>query len=244
MPINPSIPVVTIVQTSSPDWLDWVRQQKSFRYEGHQTNFTCSRRPNGKWYGVKKIYSSDKPKPVALYIGADEDCTLATLSEIHSRFAMDWVDFWEWFHGDRQKKRSPSGSTSKADCTTDERVTQLEEKLKQVTADRDQLLIRLGNGKIQASEDAQTRIQQLEARVTELDNLNWELEKRYTTVEDINQKYLRQLTELKAQVEQLVVHENKCTTDAAALLNQLKPLLGKGHKVTLSKLEAFLEGSN
>lgn len=242
MPINPSIPAVTPKEVSSPDWLDWVKEQKSFRYEGDRTNFTCSRRPNGKWYGVKKIHSSAKPKPIALYIGADEDCTLATLAEIHSRFAMDWVDFWQWYHSAERNKRSHSGSTSTVDCTTDERVKQLEEKLKQVTADRDQLLIRLGNGKIQANEDAQKRIAQLEARVVELDNANWELEKRYTEVDHLSQKYLRQLTELKAQVEQSVVQQKKCTTDAATLLNQLKPLLGKGHKVTLSKLEAFLEG--
>lgn len=86
--------------------------------------------------------------------------------------------------------------------TTKEELETLEAELKRVTQDRDNLLIRLGNGKIQASEDDRHKIRQLEARVTELDNTNWELEKRYSEVNELWNRSEKKRTELQAQLEE------------------------------------------
>jgi hypothetical protein len=121
---------VSGIPIDSPQWFDWLGQQSSFRYQGSLTNFTCNRRPNGKWYGVKKVHSSDKGSiPIALYIGADKDCTLAKLQEIHERFSMSNWDFWRWYHSPERKgkkKQIPGGCTTDPSCTTPRRELQTE----------------------------------------------------------------------------------------------------------------------
>lgn len=126
----------------------------------------------------------------------------------------------------KEKYETETQPTSQS---TDE-IAKLKDELERITQDRDALLIRLGNGKIQASEDAQQRIKQLEARVTELDNANWELEKRYTQVNELWRQSERKLTELQAQLS-----DNQ--PPALDLLNQyetsyetIKPTLPKPPK--------------
>jgi hypothetical protein len=107
-----------------------------------------------------------------------------------------------------RKYETETQPTSQA---TDE-IAKLKDELERITQDRDALLIRLGNGKIQANEDAQQKISQLETRVTELDNANWELEKRYTQVNDLWHRSEQKRIELQAQL-----NECKTNTQPSAL---------------------------
>jgi hypothetical protein len=199
------------IYIDTPEWLEWLAGRNSFRYEGISTNFTCIKRKNAKWYATKKIYASSGSKAVSLYIGSD--CTLDKLQELNHYFSLEWSDFWQWYYSaERQTKKEKVVQTA-SECTTDQ-LQVLKAELEYIKIDRDNLLIKLGNAKIQANSDAQLRIEQLEQQVTKLDNYNWELEKRLITCDQIALNHQRKNAELLTENEALKAELEKLRSSA------------------------------
>ncbi len=100
-------------------------------------------------------------------------------------------------------------------------------------------------------------------KADEVGQLKVTLEQRDLSLEELEHQHLKLKHELEKAQEAIVKLTtegerlnqlyNQCITesqstkpsiDTAALLNRLKPLLGKGHKLTLSRLEEMLEYDN
>jgi len=192
----------------TPQWFDWLSNNKAFRYQDRNTNFNCNKRSSGKWYATKKVYASNGSKTVALYIGRDKDCTLAKLQELAQYYAMNWKDFWKWYYSPERKEGRKAKTTVVPDGegTTDTQVLQSELQrlrlsLEEMTADRDRQLIRIAelqnrmNSEIQACTVHQRKqLEQLESYNREIDRANGYLEKDNSRLREENQK-------LKAEVE-------------------------------------------
>ncbi len=210
------------IPIDSPQWSEWLGQQSSFRYEGSQTNFTCNRRPNGKWYGVKKVHSSDKGSvPVALYIGSDLDCTLAKLQEVHERFSMDNWDFWRWYHSPERKgkkKQIPGGYTKKPPCTTDggstETITQSSEA------------------------SLKEEIRRLGAELNLVKQMRDTAQSKYAKAVEDNGRLIRLAREAQAEIERLQSSSN--SPDPATILNRLRKERKKS-KADLKDVELIIE---
>jgi hypothetical protein len=191
------------IQLDTPEWFEWLSHTNQFKYVGNLTEMSVKRRAsNGKWYARKKVYSSDGgSKPVDLYIGNDSECTLAKLKEINAHFAKDWVAFWQWYHSPSRKPGKAKGVQTKSLYTealgsslTQEEIAQLKVENERLRKRESYLLDQLGLAKTQIIHESQQKVRQLEARVTELDNANWECEKRLTACSELYRK-----SELKQQ---------------------------------------------
>lgn len=209
-----------LIAPDTPEWYEWLATAKSFRFELSHETWVDGRVPMVEtltFSGVKVgSYWQAHKKSGGLrreYLGKSP--SYAKLKETSVLINSDSY----WHQKQRSAKPVPEGSHKSSYETRGEyssqagdEIAKLKAELERVTQDRDNLLIKLGNGKIQASEDAQQRIKQLEARVTELDNANWELEKRYTQVNDLWYRSEQKQTELQAQL-----NECKSSTQPSAL---------------------------
>jgi hypothetical protein len=101
------------IAIDSPEWFEWLAAQKSFHYRRTDStnisSFTCTKRPNGRWYAVKKQRGSRENKQE--YIGADQKCTRAKLDAIASLFALPNEEYWQL--KEQQKQRSTGGTRAK-----------------------------------------------------------------------------------------------------------------------------------
>ncbi len=199
----------TDIWIDTPEWMNWLSNNNAFRYEAKGISFNAYKRKNGRWYGAKKVYSSNGCKAVALYIGRDEDCTLAKLQEIAGYYALDWAEFWKWYYSEDRKvakKAKGKGEQNSMSCSPDTEALQgelarLQQALDEVTKERDRQLIRIAelqnrmNSEIQACTVHQRKqLEQLEAYNREIDRANGYLEKDNSRLREENQK-------LKAEVE-------------------------------------------
>lgn len=192
----------------SPQWDDWLAQHTNFRYEGKLTNFSCNKRQNGKWYGSKKIYSSSGSKAVSLYIGSA--CSLEKLQELEYYFSLDWKDFWKWYYS-AERKQVKTKVVQSPECTTNNNdvaalkteIEQLRAELEQAKADRDRQLIRIAELQNRMHSELQSGFSEKDKRIEQLDNANWELEKRYDTINELWRKSEQRRTELQAENDTL-----------------------------------------
>jgi chromosome segregation ATPase len=96
----------------------------------------------------------------------------------------------------------------------------------------------------EAIESYKRQAAKLKAERDELDN---EVERLTVQTRDMDltiQTQAQEIADLKEAVadqQPLVRSQNQTAVDSSALFNQLKPLLGKGHKLTLAKLDSLLE---
>lgn len=198
------------------EWLEWLRgNPKSFRFECSSdtciegttfikvktASFTAVRA--GKyWQAHKKAQGTLRRE----HLGLDEKLTYDLMREVACKISSE--RYWEQRRAEQKSKaesHEPIHHETVAELTSQvtEEIANLKVELERVTQDRDNLLIRLGNQKIQAHEDAKIRIDQLERRVTELDNANLELQKQYTVVDELAKQRGRQLHGLRAELENL-----------------------------------------
>ena len=177
-----------LIAPDTPEWHEWLSTAKSFRFELDHETWIDGRVPMVKtltFSGVKVgSYWQAHKKSGSLrreYLGKSP--SLAKLKEVDVLINSD--SYWHQKQRSakpvsRESHKNSSETVSEHSSPAGDEIAKLKAELERITQDRDNLLIKLGNGKIQASEDAQHRIKQLEARVAELDNANWELEKRHT----------------------------------------------------------------
>jgi hypothetical protein len=199
------------IQLDSPEWFEWLSQQLQFKYCGNCTEMSVKRRAsNGKWYARKKVYSSDKGSvPIDLYVGTDSDCTAEKLIELNYYFGLEWQKFWQWYHsparrGEKGKGVQQEMSTSTTNPSqTGEEIAQLRAEVERLKQREGQLLDQLGLVKSQIVCEAQERARELEARIVELDNANWECEKQLTTYSELHRKSELKRQELQVEVEEL-----------------------------------------
>lgn len=206
----------------SPEWIEWLAQCSSFRYEGKSTSFNCTKRHNGKWYGSKKIYSSTGSKAVSLYIGSA--CSLEKLQQIEYYFSLDWKDFWKWYYSD-ERKQPKAKVVQPTACTTNSNdlkaeVEQLRAALEQVTADRDRQLIRIAELQNRMHSELQSGFSEKDKRIQELDDANWQLEKRYDTLNEMWRKSEQRRTELQAENDTLKAELANCVRSSVTTLDQ------------------------
>ncbi len=196
------------IEIDTPAWFTWLSLQQHFKYVGNLTEMSVKRRNNGKWYARKKVYSSSGgSKPVDLYIGGDSECTANKLKELNYQFSQDWTQFWEWYYSPARKEGKAKGVQSLEMSTLAEPTSQTQEEIAQLRAENERLkqreqylLDQLGLVKTQIIHEAQERVKQLEARVNELDNANWQCEKNLTIVSELHRR-----SELKRQELQSLV---------------------------------------
>ena len=203
----------TDIWIDTPEWMNWLSNNNAFRYEAKGISFNAYKRKNGRWYGAKKVYSSNGCKAVALYIGRDEDCTLAKLQEIAEYYALDWAEFWKWYYSeDRQvaKKSKGKGEQNSMSCSPDMEALQgelarLQQALDEVTKDRDRQLIRIAELQNRMHSEIQSSItfkdkelERLEAYDREIDRANGYLEKENAKLQDENHSLKMELKQLRA----------------------------------------------
>jgi len=198
----------------TPQWFEWLSNNKAFRYQDRNTNFNCNKRSSGKWYATKKVYASNGSKTVALYIGRDKDCTLTKLQELAQYYAMNWKDFWKWYYSPERKEARKGKSSvvpDNVEGTTDTEALQgelarLQQTLDEVTKDRDRQLIRIAelqnrmHSEIQScTAHQQKQLEQLEAYNREIDRANGYLEKDNARLREENQKLKTEVEEYRAE---------------------------------------------
>lgn len=202
---------------NSEEWFAWLKENKSFRYEG-KTGFRCNKRKNGKWYAAKKIWASGGGKTVSLYVGDDSSCTREKLAEIDNHFSLPESDFWHWYYG--QDRDRGKGDTQEK-CTTSE-LDQLRSEL----------------------EDLKDELKQKQYRVTWLENENARLERLKQdygrdTVARLHNKYAKVLKENELLKEQRDGFKRQALKLRDELENnQLPPTSELGVAELLNKLRA------
>jgi hypothetical protein len=233
-----SIPELGIL-LDTPEWSEWLSCTNQFKYVGNLTEMSVKRRiSNGKWYARKKVYSSDGgSKPIDLYIGNDSECTAEKLQEINAHFAKDWISFWQWYHSPSRKQGKGKGVQDKklyteelSSSQTQEEITQLRTENERLKQREQYLLDQLGLVKTQIIHEAQERVKQLEARVNELDNANWQCEKNLTIVSELHRK-----SELKRQELQSLVDKYQTPPDQSLAI-ALQPTTNDQKLLTQAEL--------
>jgi len=202
-----SIPDLDI-RLDTPEWFEWLARQDRFRYIGNLTEMSVKKRPNGMWYARKKISSSNGSKPIDLYIGSDEECTSEKLKEINYHFGKDNSEFWRWYYspdrrGDKSKGVQPKQMYTSASPTaqTQTEITQLRAEVERLNKRESYLLDQLGIVKAGIIHEAQQENEQLKKQNAELDNANWECEKKLTIYSEMHRKSELKRQELQTQID-------------------------------------------
>jgi hypothetical protein len=229
------------IAIDSPEWFEWLAAQKSFHYRRTDStnisSFTCTKRPNGRWYAVKKQRGSRENKQE--YIGADQKCTRAKLDAIASLFALPNEEYWQL--KEQQKQRSTGDTRAKVynqEQLTSEtgEVEALKAEVERLKQRESDLLDQLGLQKHQITCEAQELNKQLQAQVTQLDNANWKCEKQLTTYSEMYRKSEVARQELQVKVQKL---EAKLTMPDLTGLKVYK--LHKHDVVRIEDLVSLLE---
>lgn len=199
----------------SPEWAEWLGNQSSFRYEEKDggKSFTCNRRSNGKWYGVKKVHSSAKGNvAVTLYIGSDQDCSLSKLQEILGHFSLSPGDFWRWYDSPERKAQRKNKLKSLAVVQelpgvqpTPAEVESLQARLAELEKENSQL-----KGKLEVAGELSTQQRK------EIGDLQWKITQQESHIRAMHSELLnrphpedlirRKVVELGMQ-EQLMQHQ-------------------------------------
>ena len=245
------------IEIDTPAWFAWLSLQQHFKYVGNCTQMSVKRRNNGKWYARKKVYSSSGgSKPVDLYIGGDSECTADKLKELNYQFSRDWTEFWEWYYSPARREGKSKGVQSREISTLAELTSQTQEEIAQLRAELERLkqresylLDQHGLLKSQLVHEAQQENERLKKQNTELDNANWECEKRVTTYSEMHRKSELKQKELQSLVDnyQTLLAESSAIAKLSSYLDEIGgiPIDEKGKPKPrydqLAKFKAWLE---
>lgn len=200
------------IQRDSAEWQDWFAiapEGSKFRFEWlsshlHRNTYTAYRRKR-YWEAQKRVDGKLRNATIK-----PEDCTYQKLEQMGMRLV---AYNWESKSG---KEGDYQTSSDEAFQTTEE-ITQLRAEIGRLRQRESHLLDQLGFVKSQIVCEAQEQVKQLEARVAELDNANWECEKRLTTYSELHRK-----SELARQELQSLVAEYQTKAEAPAAITKFQ----------------------
>jgi chromosome segregation ATPase len=192
----------TNIKPDTPEWQEWFNSAPEgtkiqFEYTADSLKterFTAYRRKR-YWEAQKRI--SGKLRNTTI---KPSEVTYENLRQTLLRLtAYNWADKFEMEESGKGEYQTSNESTSQ----TQKEIAQLRAEVERLKQREGQLLDQLGLVKSQIVCEAQERARELEARIVELDNANWECEKRLTTYSELHRKSELKRQELQAEVEEL-----------------------------------------
>jgi len=116
------------------EWLEWLQNNDSFRFEDNaQYNselgtFTARKEKNDYWYGYRKIYSKLHKK----YIGKSEQCTAKKLKATADGLEAICMELMNAPKATSPKVTYSVTDTIVTDAVTQDRIAELENRLKEI----------------------------------------------------------------------------------------------------------------
>lgn len=206
---------------TSPQWRDWIKYRNSFRFEfvidvaipgttftnDRTCSFTAIRQGKDKafWYAHKKINGHLRRE----YLGIDQELDLVLLREKAIFICSDTYDRQKQVQRSERKKKQSLTPADKCETETfspsrsGEEIAKLRAELEEVKADRDRQLIRIAELQNRMHQELASGFSEKDKRIQELDNANWQLEKRYDTLNEMYRKSETARAELQAELNTL-----------------------------------------
>jgi chromosome segregation ATPase len=189
----------TNIKPDTPEWQEWFNSAPEgtkiqFEYTADSLKterFTAYRRKR-YWEAQKRV--SGKLRNTTI---KPSEVTHENLRQILLRLtAYNWADKFE------MEESGKCQTFNETPSQTGEEIAQLRAEVERLKNRESYLLDQIGLMKVQIIHEAQERASQLESRVTELDNANWQCEKNLTIVSELHRK-----SELKRQELQSLVND-------------------------------------
>lgn len=186
------------IKRDSSEWQEWFAstpEGSKMRFEWlnahlHRNSYTAYRRKR-YWEAQKRVEGKLRNTTIK-----PKDCTYQKLEQVGLTLTA-----YNWDKSKSGKTEEYQTSTSETSQTGEE-ITRLKAEIEQLRQRESYLLDQLGLVKAQIIHESQEQVKALESRVVELDNANWECEKRLTTYSELHRK-----SELARQELQSLVAE-------------------------------------